>query len=436
MLLDVDLKSTLPEFKDIQVTPDYLHIQKLVTDRESLIFVTGGAGTGKSTLIRWLMHAFKGMVLLGAPTGIAAINIGGKTLHSLCMLPPAWVLPSDIKIAYRNKEVRKAKILIIDEISMVNPNILDAVDLFFRKNRSNDAPFGGLIVIVVGDLYQLPPVVNKSMHKMFMKFYEGSRFYNAACFSSNEYKVVVLRKIFRQKDDVFINLLTNVREGLDLKNTISTLNATCRITNEVIEGAVRLCPRNAEVSAYNMNCLDDISMDEYVFEGEIKGVFKQDNLPAPYELCLKIGAQVMFTQNDVHKLWINGTVGVVTSLKDDVIEVQLTECGTKVEVSKATWENFSYSWNEKLHEIERVVTGSYTQFPLVLAWALTIHKSQGKTISKVHLDLGSGAFETGQTYVALSRCPTLQGISLSRGIERSDIKLDQEIIKFYKECIK
>jgi ATP-dependent exoDNAse (exonuclease V) alpha subunit len=431
-MFDINMHKIDSMETEIQIIPEYRKIRELIIDNKFIIFVTGGAGTGKSTLIRWLMEVFKGKVLLGAPTGIAAINIGAKTLHSLCMLPPAWILPQDIKIAYRRNEIRKAKILIIDEISMVNPNMFDAVDLFFKKNRGNDMPFGGLTVVIVGDLYQLPPVINTNMRKMFIKFYNGTKFYNANCFTTNLSSMVVLDTTFRQKDDSFIKLLSNVRQGIDLKNTINALNNGCTITQEVIEGSVRLCPRNSEVLSYNMQCLDELPGLEFMFKGVVEGIFKEDNLPSPYELILKVNAQVMFIKNDVNKQWINGTVGTILSIQDDIITVRLSECGTVVCVSKETWEDFKYTWDDRLHEIQRVVVGSYTQFPLVLAWALTIHKSQGKTISKVHLDLGAGAFETGQTYVALSRCPTLQGISLSREIQRSDIRIDHEVRLFYQ----
>lgn len=425
------IEENLEEQKGIKIIPEYYEILRLIEQRNSLIFVTGGAGTGKSTFIRWVMDKFKGKVLLGAPTAIAAINIGAKTLHSLCLLPPTWILDEDIRTLYRKKEVKNAKILIIDEISMVNPNLLDGVDKFFRLNRGVNKPFGGLVTIMVGDLYQLPPVVTKSSKELFTRFYDTHRFYSAGCFSDIPLNVIELDRVFRQSDNEFISLLSDIRKGVNIRKAVKKLNATCVITDNPGKGAVRLCPRNAEVTRYNMDKLYELSTPIRVYEGEIKGKFMSKELPSPMELTVKVGAQVMFTQNSPDKLWINGTVGVITTLKDDIIVVELEDTGDSVEVTRASWANYSYEWNEALKEIVRVEIGSYEQFPLILAWAITIHKSQGKTIEHVHLDLGAGAFETGQTYVALSRCPTMQGITLSREIDEDDVIVDVEIADFY-----
>jgi len=425
------------KIKGVTVIPEYLEIQKLVEAKQPLIFVTGGAGTGKSTFIRWAMEEFKGKVLLGAPTAIAAINIGGKTLHSLCLLPPAWILPEDIKELYRKTEVRKAKILIIDEISMVNPNMLDAVDEFFRLNRGIDKPFGGLVTIMVGDLFQLPPVVTEDTQELFDQCYSSVNFYSADCFEGQKLVTINLQKIFRQTDNDFIDILLNLRKGENISESISVLNRKCLITDNPVKGVVRLSPRNAEVERHNLNELKKIKSPEKVYNGNIKGIFKTKTFPSPMKLMLKVGAQVMFTQNDPaenERRWVNGTVGIVTSLDNNSIKVEIINSDMfdgEVEVQEVKWCNYNYTWNGVKSEIERVEVGSFTQFPLQLAWAITIHKSQGKTIDLVHLDLGKGAFATGQTYVALSRCPTMKGISLSRCIEDSEIIVDREVKAFY-----
>jgi ATP-dependent DNA helicase PIF1 len=422
----------------IDIIPEYLEIQRLIEDKKTLIFVTGGGGTGKSTMIRWLMDEFRGKVLLGAPTAIAAINIGAKTLHSLCLLPPAWILSEDIKELYRKTEIKKAKILIIDEISMVNPNLLDGVDDFFRLNRGNDRPFGGLITIMVGDLFQLPPIVTDEMRELFDGCYDSVQFYSAECFKGQDLKIIELKKTFRQKDDVFIDILLNIRKGTKVAESIGVLNSVCTVTNTPVKGVVRLSPRNAEVSRHNLLELSKINSPRKVFKGVIKGTFKTSALPSPMDLELKVGAQVMFTQNDPSengRKWINGTVGIVRKMDNTVITVEIInspEYNGIVEVKSVKWCNYNYIWNGVKSEIERVEVGSYEQFPLLLAWAITIHKSQGRTIDLVHLDLGKGAFETGQTYVALSRCPTMKGISLSRVITTRDILVDQDVKKFYK----
>ena len=436
MLEELDEKGDGPE---IQVIPEYLEVKEAIKSGYNLVFVTGGAGTGKSTMIRWLLEQYDGKVLLTAPTGIAAINIDGKTIHSLCQLPPGWVLPDDIKRNFRRSELRKAHVLIIDEVSMVNPNLLDAVDLFFQENRFSTEPFGGLAVVMIGDLFQLPAIMDNRCKHLFAESYGGStKFYSANCMQDGYY-LIELNKVFRQKDEVFIDVLANLREGTNLTDSLAILNGRCLITSTPPKGAVWLCPRNAEVDMHNTRELHKINEPACRYTGSIYGTFsKQKNLPAPFELVLKVGAQVMFTQNDPNKEWVNGTIGTVTYLEepDDYssgkIEVMLDN-GEEVSVSPARWADCKYEWDETLKQITRKETGRYTQFPLMLAWAITIHKSQGQTIEKVHIDLGAGAFEVGQTYVAISRCRSMEGLSLSRPLVEADIIVDRDVKEFYNK---
>ena len=415
----------------IEVLPEYKLVRLLVIQQFPLIFVTGGAGTGKSTFVRWLLKEFDGSVLLGAPTAMAAINIDGKTLHSMCQLPPAWIIKKDIKKAPRRREIKEAKLLIIDEISMVTANLLDGVSAFFRLNRGIDKPFGGLPVIMVGDMFQLPPVVSDATKDLFERIYGSAKFYNAKCLSATTYYAVELHKTFRQVDQRFVDVLAKIREGVDLPASIDTINSECLITDTPPSGAVWLSPRNAEVDHRNLSELKIIESPSRMYRGQIAGSFKGDRLPSPLELVLKIGAQVMFTKNDSLKRWINGTIGKVVSMTDDKIVVELTQDGKLVDVERSKWQEYQYRWNDSTSEIDREERGSYTQFPLVLAWAITIHKSQGRTIENVHLDLGVGAFETGQTYVALSRCRSMSGLSMSRPLADTDILVDQESKAFY-----
>ena len=421
----------------ITIIPEYIELKRLIENKQPLIFLTGGAGTGKSVAIRWLMNEFSGKILLGAPTGIAALNIGAKTLHSMCLLPPAWILDSDIKEMYRKKEILRAKILIIDEISMVNPNMLDAVDKFFKLNRGSKKPFGGLITIMVGDLYQLPPVVTEETEELFAQCYDSPYFYSADCIKGQNLKTIQLKKTFRQKDNAFIDILLNIRRKKDIKNSVNAINTACKITLKPKKGAVRLSPRNVEVERHNLTELRKLSTPEKVFTGVIKGVIKLKTFPSPMNLALKEGAQVMFTQNDPvdgERRWINGTVGIVKQIKDISIMVEIINSdvfGGIVEVTPARWSTFNYTYNDRTSTIERIETGYYEQYPLQLAWAATIHKSQGKTIDLIHIDLGKGAFAPGQTYVALSRCPKLTGISLSRAIEEDEVIIDEDISSFY-----
>ena len=351
----------------------------------------------------------------------------------MCQLPPAWIVKKDIKEAPRRREIKEAKLLIIDEISMVTANLLDGVSAFFRLNRGVDKPFGGLPVIMVGDMFQLPPVVTDVTRDLYERIYGSSKFYNAKCLGETTYYAVELNKTYRQNDQHFVNVLTRIREGVDVRNSIATLNSECSITNTPPIGAVWLSPRNADVDHRNLVELKKIDSQSKMFRGQLDGKFKSDRLPSPLELVLKCGAQVMFTKNDKYRRWINGTVGIVKSFDEDLIVIELADTKKLVDVCRVKWEDYQYQWNRSTSEIDRSENGSYTQFPLVLAWAITIHKSQGRTIEKVHLDLGAGAFETGQTYVALSRCRSINGLSMSRSLAEGDIRIDLESKVFYDD---
>jgi ATP-dependent exoDNAse (exonuclease V) alpha subunit len=413
----------------IEVLPEYELARDLVKNQFPLLIVTGGAGTGKSTFIRWLAQSFEGHVLIAAPTGVAAINVDGKTLHSLCVLPPAWILDEDIK-EFKPSIARGARLLIIDEVSMVNANLLDGVSAFFKKNRGVDKPFGGLPVVLVGDLFQLPPVVPTNLRELFARGYKTAKFHGANALADCPYYAIELKKAFRQVDQTFVDLLANVREGRDLERTLSGLNAGCTITADPPEGAVWLSPRNVEVDRRNAAKLAELSGPSRQYEGVLSGKFKADRLPAPMVVELREGAQVMFTKNG--NKWVNGSIGTVVKALDTKVHVRLHEDGEVVEVSPAQWEQYDYQFNVGTQQVQRVIAGTYSQIPLILAWSITIHKSQGKTIDRVHIDLGAGAFESGQTYVALSRCRSLQRLTLSRPLTPSDVRVDVESQAFYR----
>lgn len=418
--------------KGINVLPEYLFVKQLIEQQFPAIFLTGGAGTGKSTFIRWLCREYRGELLLGAPTAMAAINVGGRTLHSLFQLPPAWVVKDDIKPT-KKREIKKAKLLIIDEISMVTANLLDGISAYLRLNRDIDRPFGGLTVVMVGDLFQLPPVIDEKTMPLFEQIYGSPKFYNARSLKSIDYCAIELTQTYRQTQQDFVQLLCNIREGIDLENSIEQLNQQCLICPAPPQGAVWLSPRNTEVNRKNKTELAKIESPNFCFEGELQGAFKPDRLPSPLHLNLKVGAQVMFTQNDPKRRWYNGSVGYVSALSEQEVSIVLQSNNEKLMIERAEWPEYSYQWNVDKQEIERIEVGRYIQFPLVLAWAMTIHKSQGRTIDKVHLELGKGAFETGQTYVALSRCPTLDGLSFSRELKSADVLVDMESVNFYKQ---
>ena len=419
------------DISSIDILPEYRLIKTLVDKQFPLIFITGGAGTGKSTFVRWMMKQFEGTVLLGAPTAQSAINIGGKTLHSLCQLPPDWIVKKDIQQAPQRKEIQEAKLLIIDEISMVTANVLDGVSGFLRLNRNIDKPFGGLPVLMIGDMFQLPPIVKDSTRTLYERIYGSAKFYNAKCLKETTYYAVEFNKTYRQSDQHFVNMLGRLREGVDLPRSLAKLNSECTITETPQDNAVWLSPRNNEVAARNIRELAKINTPSRTYKGLRMGQFKNSQLPSPLELTLKIGAQMMFTKNDPAKRWVSGSVGTVQRMLDEKIFIRLADSNTIVDVGKSKWTEYKYEWNVHTNRIERSEIGSYMQFPLLPAWAITIHKSQGKTIERVHLDLGGGAFETGQTYVALSRCRSLKGLSMARQLTTADILVDFESKQFY-----
>ncbi len=418
------------DLDEIEELPEYLFVKKLIDSQFPAVFVTGGAGTGKSTFINWLMHHYSGNVLLTAPTAIAANNIDGKTLNSLFQLPLQWITQSAIKSAPYRVDIKNAKLLIIDEISMVNANLLDGVSAFLRKNRNIDKPFGGLPVIMVGDLFQLPPIIRPGLTLFFDRHYGGrTKFYAARSLveTSLTYYAVELTRTFRQSDRKFVDILADIREGSNLDGALSEINSRCKITTSPPEGAVWLAPRRSEVEKANRDNLQKLPGRLFRFEAQTEGNYSTsgDNLPSPVMLAIKIGAQVMFTKNDPLKRWVNGTVGTVEEIAEEII-VRTQPYGKRVRVDRLKWSNFRYTWNNANQRIEKQEIGCYLQYPLILAWAITIHKAQGKTLEKVHLDMGRGVFAFGQTYVALSRCRELSGLTLSRPLSIEDIQVDRD----------
>lgn len=423
----------------IEVLDEYKQIEKMVIDNVPLIFVSGGAGTGKSVCIDYLSKRFSGQVLKAAPTGVAALNIDGKTVHSLFRLPPKFITEDDITVlpAKQAKVYSQSKLIIIDEISMVTSNILDAVDVFMRKNTRNKAPFGGKTVVIVGDLFQLQSVVGTNLSESYYQIYDTAYFFGAKVMNKIKFEFIELKKVRRQNNADFINILSDLRVGKNIQTHIDKLNEVCSIQNDPKDGSVTLSPRNKEVDARNeleLRKIRGVAEESYV--GEVTGEFKSDRYPSPYFLDLKIGAQVQFTQNNQKLDVVNGSIGKVIELGQDYVQVKMTSDGRNVIVERAEWEEFSYRYDEAKRAIVSRVSGAYKQFPLKLAWSSTIHKSQGTSLDKVHIDLGAGCFTSGQLYVALSRCRTLEGITLSRKLDYDDIQVDESIISFYDMCRK
>lgn len=415
--------------ESLEVLPEYAKVKELLESGSRMILVSGGAGTGKSTFIRWIRSAFDGSAIVTAPTGIAAITVGGQTIHSLCSFPPTWVLDSDVKRKEKTPAI-KADVLVIDEISMVNANVLDKVDAFLRLNRNSNEPFGGIAVVLVGDLFQLPPIVNKETRHLFEAEYHSPRFFAARSLERVRFEDVELTHTFRQSDAEFVDILARIREGVDLPDAIRDLNRGASILSSGRDEAVWLCPRNADVDRINQERLGLLRGSTRSYLAEQEGDYRASPLPVPGNLTLKVGAQVVLANNTAE--WVNGSIATVTELLPQRIRIRLMGSNKIHEVTKHKWEQYEYVLNDDTGVIERVVTGTYTQIPANLAWAMTIHKSQGLTLEKVHLDLGAGAFAPGQTYVALSRCTQLSNLSMSRPLEERDVLVDPEATAFYQ----
>jgi hypothetical protein len=431
----------------------FSEIYELMDNTNNSIFITGKAGTGKSTLIDYYRTKSKKNTVYLAPTGIAALNIKGKTIHSLFKFPHEVVTSNVINnIKYKERDIdlfKNIRTIIIDEISMVRADIIQGIDYVLKMYRKKHEPFGGVQMIFIGDMYQLPPVIDKKditiLHKdkivfnghiidYFQLKYGGPYFFNSDAFKNSLFLYYELKTVFRQKDNDFINLLNLIRENRINGNTLDVLNrqySTC-IDND--DNKIMLCSRKSTVQNRNKIKLNKLQTLSMVFNAEVTGTFlkiKPDDYPAEKELTLKEGSQIMMLVNDKEGKWVNGSIGIIKSLLENKIIVEINNI--HYTVNKNTWETIDYIYDKDLDVLTTKTTGTFTQYPLMLAWAITIHKSQGKTFDSVIIDLDSGAFAHGQTYVALSRCKTLEGITLKRLIREKDIIVDDEVTVFINE---
>ena len=412
---------------------------RLLNETPQNYFITGKAGTGKSVLLQYFVsHTLKNTAVL-APTGVAAINVGGQTIHSFFGLDLDIQDVRDTETVAKITKRRRAifenlDALVIDEISMVSADVMDMIDHKLRIARNKDLPFGGCQMIVFGDLYQLPPVVVGETAKQFMRDHYGTTFFfGAPGVRQGDFQTIELSHIYRQKDEHFINLLNSIRLGKRTDDILADINMSC-VETPSDDTFITLAATNAVADNINRARLAEIPEPEYNFDGRITGDLSANSLPTEMNLKLKVGALVMMTKNDTNieankkPRWANGTLAVVSELSPDSIKVRIDN--SEYKINKTTWEKCQYDYDEKSKTISKDIVGTFTQFPVKLAYAITIHKSQGQTYSAVKIDLARGAFAPGQVYVALSRCQSLNNLYLTRPLYARDIIVSPTVIDF------
>ena len=412
------------------------------------MYITGKAGSGKSFLLNFFVENTRKKVAVVAPTGIAALNVNGQTIHSFFGFPPADVqdlekIKKEGVFGKRRQLLRELDTIVIDEASMVCVDLLNAIDLKLRLANGVSAPFGGKQVILFGDLYQLPPVVRPQVNRYLTDKYGSIFFFAAAAFRRIPLNFYELKTVFRQSDVSFVAILNDIRVGKMTQNELEALNSRYGVLDSraIHNRFITLTPRNDTVARINQERLDQISRPEYTYTAVKTGDFKKNAYPTEFELKLKVGAQVMMLVNDntddaeighnVGRRWVNGTLGVISELTEDSVKVMIN----KVEhtLDKHTWEKLEYRYDAETKKLVAKTVGTFTQYPIKLAWAMTIHKAQGQTYKSVAIDLGDGVFAAGQTYVALSRCISLSNLYLVTPIRREDVIVNQEVLRFMRQ---
>lgn len=419
----------------LELSQEFIQAYDFMENDDQCLFITGKAGTGKSTLLEYFKQQSAKKAVILAPTGIAALNVGGATLHSFFRLPPRAINPDEVKTvaAHRRKIYKSIDTIVIDEVSMVRADMIDVIDRFMRLNGKNKLlPFGGVKMIFIGDLFQLPPVLSKNDESYLSSSdYKTPFFFSAKVFSEVNMEFIELTKVYRQKEQDFIHLLNSIRNNQATSSDIQRINQRYQpqFESDVNDYYITLTTTNKIANEINTAQLKKLSGKLYQFEGEVKNKFEKGSLPTDLILELKEGAQVMFVKNDIEDRWVNGTLGVIKKISNNHIEVKVSDHIT-YNVKPITWQTVSYKFDEKTQKMETEVIGSFKQYPLRLAWGITIHKSQGKQFDKVIIDLGWGTFAHGQLYVALSRCKTLEGLILKSRVRPKDVIVDDRVIEF------